>query len=335
MLVLLGVSSAQINATAKDVTEMGAHENSFQIPRLGFLKMAAATSYEVASRMQRKIREEPDSQQVKNWKQSMHYTTIIAEGTGILHPTPHPEDTLHARKVIEAHMPSDDDDVFFAWRREYWYTLAKTGFLKSAEKVFCGDALIHEGKPQELFRPSFLVMRKADGSTDDTPVGQLLTKSVDLAEFLQAGSPAGDEDVRLLMEPLLTEAEWISVFEGMKNIHPPPPLDAPHPGDDGASYREKCNSIVDSLLPSTELFPQEGVRSTITMVYYLRGSKVNPVTCQKLRDLMTKRLPSGLLLGWQVHREWVASTIGGYRFELLLDNDQVERLYARLPRGDS
>lgn len=80
LMVLLGVSSAQINAAPKDILEMGAHENCFLVPRLRFLQMAADTNPAVGEWMRRKMAKEPGSQEVKNWNQSLRYGTIVCEG---------------------------------------------------------------------------------------------------------------------------------------------------------------------------------------------------------------------------------------------------------------
>jgi hypothetical protein len=145
-LVLLGVSSAQINAAPKDIVDMGAHENSILLPRLRFLRMVGQTCPEIERWMVKKLRDEPDSQEVRNWRQSLQYDSIVCEGkfrcfkcqltrtpgTGMLHPTEKPEETIKIRKLMEGFM---NEGLFFALRREYFFSEKEGGFYKTVDKV--------------------------------------------------------------------------------------------------------------------------------------------------------------------------------------------------------
>lgn len=191
-------------------------------------------------------------------------------------------------------------------------------------QLFCAEPILDDS----LAMPSFLVMQQhgIGSAVRNTPVSQLLTKSATFSAFLQAGTKdetdSNEESVRLLMEPLLKPAEWVGMVEGLRNIHPPEPMDAP--GRDPAT-QQRCQRLVDSTLRQNSA-AQVSDGNITRMVYYLRASKVNAKTCRSVADFLTKEVPSGLVRGWEVYPEWITDNVGGYRIEVQVDSARAEQL---------
>jgi hypothetical protein len=322
MLVLLGVSSAQINASPKDIVSMGAHENSFLVPRMRFLQMAADTNPAIGEWMKRKLANEPDSQEVKHWKQSLSYGTIVCEGTGILHPVAAREKTERVRKFLERYM---SEPVFFALRREYFFN-KKSGFLKTVEKIFVAEPLFDD----PLGYTSFLVMQE-HSEKRGAPMQQSLTKSVSFNAFMRASardeSSGETEPVRTLMEHLMSRAEWLACFEAAKNIHPPADMDAPH--QDSAAEVLRCKSVINTTLKDRVIVTGSQGAPTTKMVYYLRRSKIDVVMCSSIYTFLSHEVPSGVVRGWKVYPEWATDEVGGYRIEVEVDEARMEEVINR------
>lgn len=78
LLVLLGVSSVQINAAPKDIMHMGAHENAVLMPTAQF--MEALGRFDANARIWTDTLASQDPREAENVERSKRYSTIILEG---------------------------------------------------------------------------------------------------------------------------------------------------------------------------------------------------------------------------------------------------------------
>lgn len=322
-LALLGVSSAQINAAPRDIVKMGGHENTICLPKLKFLRIAGPTTLKIRKWVEEKMQNTPNDPEVLAWKESLACTSVVCEGTGILRPTRHPEDTKRLRLYLEDLMTSD---TFYALRREYFFD-GDEGFYKTSEKILLPIELFD----QPLAMPTFLVMRQNVSSANAArmPLAQALSKSASFAGLTDAASSGnatvGEETVRFLMEPLLTRAEWVAIYEMMRNIHPPVPQLPP--SNPPTSMRRNCDDLVSRFIGPILEIPKPFVHddSALHMTYYMRASKVDIATCRDVAHFLQVDIPQQVVRSYDVYSEWVTDRIGGYRIELTIDKVEFQK----------
>lgn len=303
-LVLLGVSSAQINAAPKDIVNMGAHENAMLVPLQQFMDEVIRFNPRARAWKDQIIN---DPEQREFWERSRNYPDLVLEGTGILEPVMAKEESIKTRLVLEEFM---EEDVFYALRRSYYYDQKHTSFYKTVEKIFTPVPIIEGGS-----FGSFLIMQKHSGTG---ALRKRLTKSVGFSEFLADG-----KDVSVFMEPELTEAEKLSIFEGMKNIHPPVPLAPPSPGSPKKQRCEKEMDLFKSRIKPLVKPPLEAGLKAASQVYYLRSGKVDRETMNHIYEWLTS-LPPGMLLKVDIHDEWVTDDVGGYRLVVWTEKSVID-----------
>lgn len=166
---------------------------------------------------------------------------------------------------------------------------------------------------------SFLIMQRHPGSGK---LSKKLTKSVGFGDFISDG-----QDVVVYMEPELTAAEKASIFEGMKNIHPPVPLEAP--GMERGGKSDRCDQMVSDMMYEirslVKKIPQHSAPARpAEQTYYLRSGKVDQKTCGQIVDFL-RSVPDGMLLSVDAFAEWVTDEVGGYRLVMKLNEEAVGR----------
>lgn len=164
---------------------------------------------------------------------------------------------------------------------------------------------------------SFLVMHRDRSISDRVALKKKITKSASFSEFI-----ADNKDVYMVMEPELTAAEKLAAFEGLKDIHPPMPLDAP--SKPPARRQALCDALIKDLIQTLRTLTKTGSgTSVMEQVYYLRSGKVTKKCIEQLK-LFFSSLPTGMLRGFGLDSEWVTDEVGGYRLTLKLDQELVD-----------
>ena len=82
LLVLLGVSSAQINASANDVIDMGAHENAMLIPKGAFYRLWLRTDPAATRWRDALFTSRPEERGY--WERSAAMQTLVLEGSFLI-----------------------------------------------------------------------------------------------------------------------------------------------------------------------------------------------------------------------------------------------------------
>ncbi len=312
MLLLLGVSSAQINAQPKDIVNMGAHENALLVPKQRLLDMLVRTQPD-AGRWREEVIARYGAEEEASWRKSSRYPDIVCEGTGVLYPMSMREPTLHIRKLLE---PLMNSNVFMALRRPYYHnedahdSSSDPCFYKTTDKCFVPSILLQGGS-----FGSFLIMQ---GNSLRSA-----TKSVPFVDFMRAA-----DSVTLLPEPELAPEEKAAIVECLKNVHPPMPLDAP-PANHALGLR--CDRLIAGIqqrvqahIPPTPSNVPRGLPST--MRYSLRVGKVDERTCKEIAEFLLST-PPGLIRSMRIDAEWITHEVGGYRFDLEWDEQVTTKLW--------
>jgi hypothetical protein len=171
---------------------------------------------------------------------------------------------------------------------------------------------------------SFLIMQKHQGTG---ALRKRLTKSVGFSDFI-----AGSKDVSVFMEPEFTVAEKLAIFEGMKNVHPPAPL-LPPTGNSPKKARcdREISALVKRAYPLVRTSRADGAIDAVQQVYYLRSGKVDRETLDRVFEWLSS-LPPGMLLGLDVHDEWVTDEVGGYRLVVRIERSSVAKHWAQNER---
>lgn len=320
-LVLLGVSSAQINAAPKDIVKMGAHENAMLTPLKQFMDELLRSNPSAARWRDEMFAKDPENKEF--YERSAKYPDLVLEGTGVLEPGMQKEPSMEARLTLQNIM---EEDVFYTLRRSYYYDQNNTSFYKTVEKVFCPIPIMEGGS-----FGSFLIMHRDKTVSDRLSMRKRLTKSASFSEFIM-----DSKEVVILIEPELTEAEKLAVFEGLKDIHPPVPLDAP--SSPPAPKQAACEKIIaDFAKKARDLIKTFGVRykGPITeQAYYWRSGKIDPKTSRQVLRFLTD-MPTGMLVDFEIQTEWITDEVGGYRLLLSLNSQVVNEQWTRLHKKTS
>lgn len=317
LLVLLGVSSAQINAAPKDIVSMGAHENTILMPLKQFLDELIRYNPEAVRWQEELLRDDPETQDA--YKRSGAYSALVLEGTGILEPVMAREEAIKARIVLESLMP--DEDVFYALRRSYYYDKKNTSFYKTVEKIFTPTPILAGGS-----FGSFLILQRRPNVPEraQLPLSQQVTKSVSFSDFI-----SNKPNVCMLMEAELTAAEQQAIFEGMHNIHPPVPLLPP--STPAAARQTKCRELIETQFrrrvnPVLQTVIDD--RELMTQIYYWRSGSITAELCRKVATFLNT-LPAGMLQKYELKEEWVTDDVGGYRLAVSVSRAHVDRLWSQ------
>ena len=348
LIILLGVSSAQINAAPKDIKKMGAHENAILKELSQFVDALArfdgnATAWAATLASQ-------DPRTAAALERSKRYSTIILESTGILEAVATVETNIRARIVLEEGM---NETVFYMARRTYYYREeeGQTSFLKTAEKMFSPRPL-HAGS---LFGSFIVTQERANLPRgiplDRLPLKERYTKSASFARFIQK-----DEKVAIVMEPELNEEELICIYEVLKDVHPPEPLGAPGQFSDripadkrlaASATMERLAAPERSWVVMHSEFEEDATANlaepedVINQGYYLRIGALQERPISEFLAYFGALHRSGLVREMHVYPEWVSDNVGGYRVQVYVDLVALnakwksrEAHYSRkLPRG--
>lgn len=308
-LVLLGVSSAQINAMPKDIMHMGAHENCFLIPWAKFSRHMERSDPSGCGWKKQLLKMYPKLEPY--WERSAKYQTLVLEGTGCLEPCASHETHIKARIILETFMQSED--LFYALRRTFYYSEENTSFYKTVEKLFTPVPLLRGGS-----FGSFLAMHRDNARAS---LREGLTKSIGFGEFLSDSC-----NICMLAEPEFTAAEKLAIFESMKDIHPPRVM---HVCLDKATCWSHQEKLVTDLVAA---LPGKNIAATIPMVYYLRAGKIDKPTCDEIDRFARSLVAQSMLAKVEAHPEFVTDTVGGYRFVFHLDRDVIEAYWTKHAR---
>jgi hypothetical protein len=308
LLVLMGVSSAEINKPADSIKDMGAHEAAMLVPTAPFIELWARTDRAAAERFRESLwKHRPEERAY--WERSAKMQVLVLEGTGVLVPISSVERWRDLRIELERDMI--DNDVFFSMRRVFHYDRDWTpergaegsSFYKLVVRVFCGRFLSNWG----LSFGSYVVI---DSRTD--------TKGVTFTDFV---SMAPHVSLRMLFP--WTSEERTATLAMLRDLHPPPPLDVPSPTPPADSVWADAERNFRTYLAPLASFRAKAAAAAADrprLVYYLRSSKLCDVKCaEALRKFFLGLEQEGRLRAVEVLDERISDITGGWQLVLVLE----------------